>query len=234
MNIVNKRWRHFSRFAEDLKIKSDDLATMVADAKIGEPLAHGKLHLIVQKKTHDKYGTLYTLSLTDEDGNVKRRSPVYINKPNYRRLVIDAVTALMLIGVAVSSVAIVIAVVTDFGSVAVIQESCKIASLEVIETAPGLGFMRIVVQNDADRDATLKIYDPGAQVKFFDKTVTPPTPTLNEYDHGNLPARDTVEIGERLEGSNVKRGESILLQAELNYGGSSTPELSCTAEARIR
>ena len=233
--MVNKRWKYFHKFAADVGIEDRKLAKIVTGMKVGEYFECGETRLYVQKKVHDKYGILYTLSLTDEDANVLRRSPVYIKKPYCRRGLADAYTAIALIALAVASVAMVTVFLADIGDVMVIQESCKISSLEVINTGSTalteLGFVRIVVQNDADRDATLRIIDtesdPVQQVKFYDQGV------LQTQYSDTIQERGTFNEGIRIEGPNVKSGEQILLQAELDYGGTSLP-LTCTAEAEVR
>ena len=236
MNIVNKRWLHFHKFASDLSLESCELTRIVSKAKIGKTMVIGKHRLLVHKMVQDKHGRLYTLSLMNEKEEIQRLGPVYINKPSYHRRLIGETFSIMLITVlTVASVGIAIVFVNDIGEIIGIQESCKIASLEVIKTGADLGFMRIVIQNDSDEDADFKIYDTetgGSQVKFFDKTVTPQTPSLTEYQ-GKIDSRGTEPIGERIWGSNLKSGDSVLFQVKVDYGGNINP-LTCTAGATIR
>ena len=243
MNIVNKRWRHFQRFADDMSIAKDKLAKIIAKTKISDKITIGEHILVVHKKMRDKHGSLYTLSLMDADGSILRRGPVYIHKPNYRRrLLVDVLVAITLMVVTISSVVFVAVFVYDIGGIVVIQESCKIASLNIISTGTNRGFMNMIVQNDSDLDTVgVTITDPLGDVKFDDGLKsTPPsigTPLPeSEYvipnDYYNvLSARDTLDIGERIAGNNMKKDESILLQATVHYG---SHELTCVREATVQ
>ena len=240
MNIVNKRWKHFQRFADDMSIVKDKLAKIIAKAKIDDKITIGEHILVVHKKMRDKHGSLYTLSLMDVDGSILRRGPVYIHKPNYRRrLLVDVLVAIVLMGVTIGSVAFVAVFVYDIGEIIVIQESCKIASLNIIYTGTELGFMNMIVQNDSDLDTVnVTITDPLGDVKFDDPSKPSLKPPLlkNQYitpnkKYGDLSARDTLDIGERIGGTSVKQGESILLQATVHYG---SHELTCVREATVQ
>ena len=186
---------------------------------------------MIHKKVRDKHGNLYTLSLMDKDDKLLRRGPVYIHKPNYhRRLISQTFEMLLLIGLAVVSVSIVAVATTDLGNIAVIQESCKIASLEVIKTGDSLGFMRIVIQNDSDEDTTaVKLTDTQGTVEFFDSRGT--LQTIHNF--GSLPGRGTLNEGIRITSSPDSMPDSVLVQATVDYGGSIKP-LTCTAEATVR
>ena len=238
---MNKRWLHFNRFARDMSLDAKELSKIVLKAPIGKTITVGRHHLCVDKNVKDRYGPLYTLSLMNENDKLLRRGPIYISKPHYHRLISEALTVIMLMVLAVASVVIVAMFVSEVGEIAIIQESCKIASLEVIATGPNLGFMRIVIQNDSDQDTVdVTIADPLGDVKFDDgSNSTPPRLTTplpeSKYEIPNdyytvLPARGTIDIGERISTSH-KQGESVLLQVEVNYGSHT---LTCTAGATIR
>ena len=223
-----------------------ELAKIVANAEIGKTMTIGKYRLLVHKKVQDKYGVLYTLSLMDNIDKVLRRSPVYIRKPNYRRLVTEPLTMMLLIGLAVSSVLVAAVFLTDLGDIIVIQDSCNISAFEVISTGPNLGFMRITVQNHSDLDVVgVRIKDSLGQIKFDDgDPLTPPQiPPLTESEYklpngvypDGLSAHGTADIGERIGGSAVRQGESILLQAEIEYNvAPPNNKLTCIAEATVR
>ena len=185
---------------------------------------------MIHKKVRDKHGNLYTLSLMNKDDKLLRRGPVYIHKPNYhRRLISQTFEMLLLIGLAVVSVSIVAVATTDLGNIAVIQESCKIASLEVIKTGDSLGFMRIVIQNDSDVDAQVILDDTQDTVEFFDSGGVAKT----IHNFGSLPGRGTLNEGIRITSSPDSMPDSVLVQATVDYGGSIKP-LTCTAEATVR
>ena len=248
MNIVNKRWLHFHKFASDMSLESRELTRIVSKAKIGKTMVIGKHRLLVHKMVQDKHGRLYTLSLMNEKEEIQRLGPVYINKPSYHRRLIGETFSILLITVlTVASVGIAIVFVNDIGEIIGIQESCKIASLEVIKTGADLGFMRIVIQNDSDQNTVnATITDPLGDVKFDDglNSTAPwigtPLPkseyiidSMNDY-YNVLSARDTVDIGERISTSH-KQGESVLLQVEVRYNTSPPNNiLTCTAGATIR
>ena len=241
MNIVNKRWLHFHKFASDMSLESRELTRIVSKAKIGKTMVMGKHRLLVHKIVHDKHGRLYTLSLMNEKEEIQRLGPVYINKPSYHRRLIGETMGVLLISVlTVASVGIAIVFVNDIGEIIGIQESCKIASLEIIETGTDLGFMRMVVQNDSDLDAvSITLKDPLGQIKFDNPSNQLILPAERDYSIPNLKynydlsARGTFDIGERVGGPSVKHGESVLIQANVTYGGSINP-LTCTAGTTIR
>ena len=122
---------------------------------------------------------------------------------------------------------IVAVATTDLGNIAVIQESCKIASLEVIKTGDSLGFMRIVIQNDSDVDAQqVTLTDTQDMVEFPDSP-----PPLDEHEFGTLQGRGTLNEGIRITSSPDPMPDSVLVQATVDYG---SHELTCTSEATVR
>ncbi len=224
MNIVNKRWRHFHRFAKDMGIKGNKLAEMIEDSNVGDVLKHGSLRLTVQKKVHDKYGKLYTLVLMDESDRVLRRGPVYVRKPNYRRGLSQAIIEQSLIVLAVASVALIAVFLTDLGGIMTINETCSIDSFEVIETGTNTGFMRFVVQNGADRTAdTVTLTSPSGMEFCGSGTCLATHPPYTTQKPG------VFDDGMRVE--NVASGDSVLLQAEMDYGNA---QVSCTAETKVK
>ena len=224
MNIVNKRWMHFHRFANDMGIKSGKLAEMIEDSDVGDVLTHGSLRLTVQKKVHDKYGKLYTLELRDENDTVLRLGPAYARKPNYRRGVAQAIIEQSLIVLAVASVILAAVFLTDLGDIMTANESCSIDSFEVIETGTNTGFMRFVVQNGADRTAdTVTLTSPSGMEFCGSGTCNPDYPYTTPQKPG------VFDDGMRVE--NVASGDSVLLQAEMDYGNAL---ISCTAEAKVK
>ena len=230
MNIVNKRWLHFHKFASDMSLESRELTRIVSKAKIGKTMVMGKHRLLVHKMVQDKHGRLYTLSLMNEKEEIQRLGPVYINKPSYHRRLIGETFGIMLITVlTVASVGIAIVFVNDIGEIIGIQESCKIASLEVIETGTNLGFMRIVIQNDSDEDAQqVTLTDTQDTVKFPDSPIP-----LDEHEFGMLQGRGTLNEGIRITSGSDPMPDSVLMQANVTYGGNIN-SLTCTAGATVR
>ena len=235
--MVNKRWKYFHKFAADVGMEDNALAKIVSEMKVGEFVEFNEIRLYVQKKVHDKYGKLYTLSLTDQETNVLRRSPVYIKKPYCRRGLAEPLTMIILIVLAVGSTVVVVFFLTDIGDVLLIQESCRISSLEVIRTSPAgatgeTGFMRVTLQNDADRDATVTLTFPTDDILLWN-TAVPPT-SHQSYTWGEIKSREVSDRGIRIASTTVTTPipDQVLLEATFQY--TADDSLSCTAEATVR
>lgn len=206
------------------------LAGMVLGSQAGAELRNGRLRLLVLKRGHDRHGPLYTLSLVDGGGRVLRRGPVHVPGPRGRRMVADMYGAILLMAFAAAGAAAAAALAGGLGDALISHYGCDMPSARIWQTSgtAGLGYVAVAVNNEGDRAARIAIASPDGSAEFCHGSGCGFGNPAGIAD-AQPPGVAEYEMSIR---SDHGRGDAVLLEVRLDYGGGQSAACSRMAEVR--